>query len=312
MATDYYRELGVSRGASADEIRRAYKKLAVKYHPDRNQGNAEAETKFKLVNRAHEVLGDQKKRALYDEFGEEGLRDNFRPDVARAYRSGRSPFGGGGGLEDIFGGAAGGGGGGGFGGFGDLFGDVFRGGAAQRGPARGKDAVADVSVDFVSAIRGANVKLRVQGVDEEVTVRVPPGAGDGDKVRVAGRGAPGRAGGPAGDLLLTIRVQEHPFFTRDGLDLTLDLPISVAEAYLGTKVRVPTPHGDVSLKIPAGARSGQQVRLRGKGVKRQNKVGDLFVRFLIQLPPPGEATVEKAVTAIGEFTDLSERDALSF
>ncbi len=311
MATDYYRELGVAKGASTDEIRRAYKKLAVKYHPDRNQGNAEAEAKFKAVNRAHEVLSDEKKRALYDEFGEEGLRDNFRPDVARAYRGGRSPFGGGGGLEDIFGGNVGGGGG--FGGFGDLFGDVFRGGgAAQRGPARGKDAVGDVSVDFVSAVRGANVKVRVQGLDEEVTVRVPPGAGDGDKVRVAGRGAPGRAGGPAGDLLLTIRVQEHPFFKREGLDLTFDLPLSVSEAYLGTKVRVPTPHGDVSLKVPAGARSGQQVRLRGKGVKRQNKIGDLFVRFLIQLPPPGDPSVERAAAIIGELTDMSEREALKF
>lgn len=307
MSTDYYRELGVAKGASTEEIRKAYKKLAVKFHPDRNQGNADAEKKFKAVNRAHEVLSDDKKRALYDEFGEEGLREGFRADVARAYRSGKAPFGGGN-LEDIFGGQ-GGGGGGGFGGFGDLFGDVFR-GAAQRGQARGRDATADVTVDFVSAINGTNIKIAVPGADDEVTVRVPPGAGDGDKLRVPGRGAPGRAGGPAGDLLLTIRVEEHPHFKRDGLDLTLDLPISVAEAYAGTKVRVPTPHGDVSLRVPAGAKSGQQVRLREKGVRRQTKVGDLFVRFLIQLPPPGDPTVERAVNLIGELTDLSERDAI--
>src|SRR5690606_19360740 len=128
--------------------------------------------------------------------------------------------------------------------------------------------IADVSVDFVSAINGTNIKIKVPGAEEEVTVRVPPGAGDGDKLRVAGRGTPGRGGGPPGDLLLTIRVEEHPFFKRDGLDLTLELPISVAEAYLGTKVRVPTPHGDVSLRVPAGAKSGQQVRLREKGVRR--------------------------------------------
>jgi curved DNA-binding protein len=304
--SDYYTELGVAKGASTDEIRKAYKKLAVKYHPDRNQGNAEAEKKFKAVNRAHEVLSDEKKRALYDEFGEEGLREGFRADVARAYRSGKSPFGGGT-LEDIFGGQ--GGGGAGFGGFGDMFGDVFR-GAAQRGQARGRDATADVTVDFLSAIQGTNIKIKVPGADDEVTVRVPPGAGDGDKLRVPGRGAPGRGGGPAGDLLLTIRVEEHPHFKRDGLDLTLDLPISVAEAYIGTKVRVPTPHGDVSLRVPPGAKSGQQVRLREKGVRRQNRTGDLFVRFLIQLPPPGDPTVEKAVNVIGELTDLGEREAI--
>jgi curved DNA-binding protein len=308
MSTDYYRELGVQKGASTEEIRKAYKKLAVKYHPDRNQGNAEAEKKFKTVNRAHEVLSDEKKRALYDEFGEEGLREGFRADVARAYRSGKgAPFSGGN-LEDIFGGQTGGAG---FGGFGDLFGDVFR-GATQRGQSRGRDAIADVSVDFVSAINGTSIKIKVPGAEDEVTVRVPPGAGDGDKLRVAGRGTPSRGGGPAGDLLLTIRVEEHPFFKRDGLDLTLDLPISVAEAYLGTKVRVPTPHGDVSLRVPAGAKSGQQVRLREKGVRRQNKVGDLFVRFSIQLPPAGDPTVEKAVQVIGELTDLSARDGIRF
>lgn len=303
--SDYYQELGVAKGASTEEIRKAYKKLAVKYHPDRNQGNAEAEKKFKAVNRAHEVLSDDKKRALYDEFGEEGLREGFRADVARAYRSGKSPLGGGT-LEDIFGGQ---GGGGGFGGFGDMFGDVFR-GAAQRGQARGRDATADVTVDFLSAIQGTHIKIKVPGAEDDVTVRVPPGAGDGDKLRVPGRGTPGRGGGPAGDLLLTIRVEEHPHFKRDGLDLTLDLPISVAEAYTGTKVRVPTPHGDVSLRVPPGAKSGQQVRLREKGVRRQNRTGDLFVRFLIQLPPPGDPTVEKAVNVIGELTDLSERDAI--
>jgi curved DNA-binding protein len=304
--SDYYQELGVAKGASTDEIRKAYKKLAVKYHPDRNQGNAEAETKFKAVNRAHEVLSDDKKRALYDEFGEEGLREGFRADAARAYRSGRSPFGGGN-LEDIFGGQSGGGAG--FGGFGDMFGDVFRGGA-QRGQARGRDATADVTVDFLSAIQGTNIKIKVPGADDDVTVRVPPGAGDGDKLRVPGRGTPGRGGGPAGDLLLTIRVEEHAHFKRDGLDLTLDLPISVGEAYSGTKVRVPTPHGDVSLRVPAGAKSGQQVRLREKGVRRQNRTGDLFVRFLIQLPPPGDPTVEKAVNVLSELTDLSEREAI--
>jgi curved DNA-binding protein len=306
---DFYQELGVAKGATAEEIRKAYRKLAAKYHPDRNQGNADAEKKFKQINRAHEVLSDSNKRALYDEFGEEGLREGFRADVARAYRSrsGPSPFGGnGGGLEDLFGGANNGGG---FGGIGDLFGDVFRG---NKGPQKGRDAVGDVSVDFASAIRGANVTVRVPGVDEDVTVRVPAGAGDGDKVRVAGHGTPGRSGGPAGDLILTVRVEPHAFFQRDGLDLKVDIPISASEAYLGGKVRVPTPDGDVTLKIAPGTQSGQVVRLKAKGVKRQGKIGDLFVRYLIQLPPLGDAQVEKALQIVGELTDLSARENIRF
>jgi curved DNA-binding protein len=253
------------------------------------------------------VLSDANKRALYDEFGEPGLREGFRADVARAHRSRPNPFGGGsGGLEDLFGGQ---GGNAGFSGFGDLFGDVFRGG---KGPQKGRDAVGDVSVDFTSAVRGANVTVRVPGVNEDVTVRVPAGAGDGDKVRVPAHGTPGRGGAPAGDLILTVRVEPHAHFQRDGLDLKLDLPISVKEAYLGGKVRVPTPDGEVSLKIAAGAQSGQTVRLKGKGVKRQNKAGDLFVRFLIQLPLPGDKQVEQALEIVGELTDLSARDLIQF
>jgi curved DNA-binding protein len=301
--TDYYQELGVAKSASGDEIKKAYRKLAATHHPDRNQGKPEVEAKFKRINRAHEVLSDANKRALYDEFGEDGLREGFRADVARAHRSRPSPFGGGngGGLEDLFGGGGGG--------LGDLFGDVFRGG---RGPQKGRDAVGDVSVDFTSAIRGANVTVRVPGVNEDVSVRVPAGAGDGDKVRVPGHGTPGRGGGSAGDLILTVRVEPHAYFQRDGLDLKIDLPISVKEAYLGGKVRVPTPDGDVSLKIAPGAQSGQTVRLKGKGVKRQNKTGDLFVRFLIQLPPPGDKQVEQAAEILGELTDLTARDAIQF
>lgn len=304
MATDYYQELGVSRNASPEEIKRAYRKLAAKYHPDRNPGDAKAEARFKAVNRAHEVLSDARKRGLYDEFGEEGLREGFRPDVARAYRSGRAPFGVGN-LEDIFSG----GGGGGAGGFGDLFGEVFR---SARGVAKGPDVKADVQVDFVSAIRGATIKVRVPGRTDEVTVRVPPGAGDGDKVRVTGQGAPGRNGGPSGDLLLTIRVAEHPFFQRDGLDLKLDLPITTVEAYRGGKVRIPTPEGDVTLTVPPATRSGQVTRLRGKGVRRQQRVGDLYVRYLIQLPELRSTEVEQAVEMLSEHTHLPLRDELRF
>ncbi len=310
MAADFYKELGLSRGAGADEIRKAYRKLAAQYHPDKNQGDDAAETKFKRVNNAYQVLGDEKKRKLYDEFGEEGLREGFNPDIARAYR-GRSPFGGGGSggvnLEDFVSGGAG------ARGFGDLFGDVFR---AARGASRGPDAAGEVRVDFVSALRGTTVTLQVPGVAGEVNVRVPPGAADGDKLRVPGRGSPGRGGGQSGDLLLTVRVAAHPHFSRDGLDLKLDFPITALEAVSGSKVRVPTPDGPVSLTVPKGAQSGQQLRLRGRGVKRKERRGDLYVRFLVKLPPKealdgaGGSELIAAAERLSAATDISDRDAI--
>jgi curved DNA-binding protein len=264
-------------------VKRAYRKLAAKYHPDKNPGDAAAEAKFKSINRAHDALGDPKKRALYDEFGEVGLREGFNADMARGFGRRGGP-----------------------GGFGDLFGDVFQ----RRGPAKGQDAAADVSVDFVSALRGANVKVTVPGVNGEITVRVPPGADNGDRVRVPSHGSPGRSGGAAGDLLLTIRVQPHEVFRRKGLDLELDVPISVREAYEGGKVRLPTPHGDVTLKIPEHAQSGQVMRLKGKGVARKGQVGDLFVRFMIRLPTTEGKQIAKAIETLAEATDLSARDEL--
>lgn len=302
MAADFYQELGVKRGATQDEVKRAYRKLAAKYHPDKNPGDGAAEARFKSINRAHDVLGDPKKRALYDEFGEVGLREGFNADMARGFgrRSAGGGHGGGfgGTLEDIFGGN--------LGGFGDLFGDVFQ----RRGPAKGQDAAAEVKVDFVSALRGANVKVTVPGVSGEITVRVPSGADDGDRVRVPSHGSPGKNGGPAGDLLLTIRVQPHEFFKRNGLDLELDVPISVREAYEGGKVRVPTPQGDVTLKVPERAQSGQVVRVKGKGVERKGQTGDLFVRFLVRLPTSDAKGIEKAIHTLAEATDLSDREKI--
>ncbi|HEX2733807.1 MAG TPA: J domain-containing protein [Polyangiaceae bacterium] len=308
MARDLYSELGVSRGASAEEIRKAYRKLAVQWHPDRNQDKPDAEERFKSLNSAYSVLSDAKKRSLYDEFGEEGLREGFNPDLARAYRSQR---GAGGGampnIEDLFGGA------GGARGFSDLFGDVFR---AARQPAKGRDAAGEIEVDFASALRGTTVTLQVPGVSGEVNVRVPPGATDGDKLRVAGRGSPSRSGGAAGDLLLTLRVGKHPYFQRDGLDLRLDFPISLSEAFRGAKVRVPTPDGAVSLTVPEGAQSGQVVRLKGRGVKRKDQAGDLYVKFLIQGPNIRELgadkrkQVEDALELLDEATDLSARERI--
>ncbi len=316
MAQDFYGELGVARDASADDIKKAYRKLASKLHPDKNPGDDKAEQRFKAVNRAYQTLSDPEKRSLYDEFGEDALREGFDAEAARAYKraagaGGRVRFsrGGGGGWEEIFTGQ----GGGAAGGFGDLFGDLFRGRSAGRRTAmKGSDVLSEVTVDFASAIAGAELKLRVQDGSEEVTVRVPPGAGDGDKVRVPGHGQPGMFGGPPGDLVLVIRVKPHPHFERDGLDLYLDLPVTVREAYSGAKVRVPTPIGDVTLTVPKHAQSGQVVRLKRRGVKRQTDTGDLYVRFLVKLPDVDSDEVEKAIDTLEEATTSDVRAGIRF
>lgn len=295
MAADFYKELGVSRNASADEIKKAYRKLAAQLHPDKNPGDKKAEARFKAVNRAYQVLSNPEQRKLYDEFGEDGLREGFDPQAARAYQRAAGMRGRGRAgqvrIEDFFAG------GGGPGGFGDLFGDLF-GGARARGPMRGPDVHSEVIVDFLAALRGAELKLRVQDGSDEVTVRIPPGAGDGDRLRVPGHGAPGPGGGPHGDLLLTVRVRPHPVFERSGLDLSLDLPITPAEAYRGAKIRIPTPDGPVTLTVPRHAQSGQIARLKGKGVRRQGQTGDLFVRFLIKLPETSSPELERAVDTL--------------
>ena len=315
MATDLYKELGVSKGATADEIKKVYKKLASQLHPDRNPGDQKTEARFKAVNRAYQVLHDPEKRRLYDEFGEESLREGFNAAATRAYHNAaqaagaRRARGGGINFEDLTGGGGGAG-------FGDILGDLFsgggRGGRRASVGAKGSDIASEVAIDFVSAIRGAELRLRLQDGGEEVTVRVPPGAGDGDKVRVAGHGAPSMMGGPAGDLVITVRVNPHPFFERDGLDLYLNLPVTVGEAHRGAKVRVPTPDGPVTLSVPKHAQSGQEARLKAKGVKRAGKQGDLYVRFLIKLPAQDSEAIEQAVATLESAMSGDVRGGIHF
>jgi curved DNA-binding protein len=313
---DLYSELGVQKNASSDDIKKAYRKLAAKLHPDRHPGDRKAEARFKDVNRAYQVLSDPKKRRLYDEFGEDGLREGFNPEVMRAYRRGTGNRvryrrnGTGVNVEDLFTPHEPQGGGG---GFSDLFGDLFgsRGRSASRPGMKGADSALPVSVDFVSAIRGTDLKLQAQD-GTEVTVRVPPGAGEGDKLRLPGRGSPSVLGGAPGDLVIVIHVDAHPHFRREGLDLHLDLPITVAEAFDGAKVRVPTPDGDVTLTVPQGAQSGQTVRLKSRGVRRKNEQGDLYVRFLIRLPDRSSPEVERAVRVLAEHQSGDLRAGISF
>ncbi|HYP75555.1 MAG TPA: DnaJ C-terminal domain-containing protein [Polyangiaceae bacterium] len=301
MPVDFYKELGVARGASDDEIKKAYRKLASQLHPDKNPGDKKTEARFKNVNRAYQALSNSEKRRLYDEFGEEGLREGFNSAAARAYRNGGGYSsrrrGGPMNVEDMFstpGSESS------PGGIGDLFGDLFSRGGRRGSNAgmKGSDIASEVSVDFISALRGAELKLRLQDGGDEITVRVPPGAGDGDKVRIAGHGAPGAFGGPPGDLILNIRVTKHPHFERSGLDLYLDLPITVGEAYRGAKVRVPTPDGAITLTVPKHAQSGQVARLKGRGVKRKTDQGDLYIRFQIKLPVSESEEIEGAIKAL--------------
>jgi curved DNA-binding protein len=304
MADDLYAVLGVPRGADADAVKKAYRKLAKALHPDKNPGNKQAEARFKSVNHAYEVISDDAKRKIYDEFGEDGLREGFDVAQARAHAQWQAQGGAGRGgrgrgsvdgqpvnLEDLFGG-------GGNAGAGDVFGDLF-GRSRRRGPMKGQDFESEVTIDFASALKGTSLELRPRGGGgTPVTVRTPAGAHEGSRVRIAGHGGPSPNGGPPGDLMLTIHVEPHPFFRREGDDLHLDLPLTVHEAYVGAKVKVPTIDGSVSLKVPARTQGGATMRLRGKGVaKKGREPGDLYVHFQIKLPeaqsPELDALVEK-------------------
>ena len=300
---DLYEVIGVARDASSDTMRKAYRKLARQLHPDVNPGDAEAETRFKEVAAAYDVLSDETKRKNYDEFGAEALRSGFDPDQARTYRQWQqgqrrtgSPFGGASG----FGGP--GGGGGGFGDMGDIgdLGDLFRQMRQQQAsrPRTGSDIHASLSLDLKTAIRGTEVSVSVPDGSRgsrNVQVRIPKGAQDGDTLRIRGKGGPGANGGAAGDLVIEVTVSEHPVFRREGRDLHIDLPITLHEAYGGAKVGVPTFDGEVKMSVPAGSQSGQILRLRGKGIQRGSKTGDLYVKLQVTLPPAGDATLAKAL-----------------
>jgi curved DNA-binding protein len=292
MAEDLYATLGVSKDADAAALKRSYRKLAKDLHPDRNPGNAPAEARFKAVNHAYEVLSDDGKRKLYDEFGEEGLRDGFDPARARAYRQYARQGGAGSGsrprIEDLFGEQGGGGD------VNDVFGDLF--GRASRGrrrrpDVRGADLESAISIDFLAAARGTTLELRPRGPDSEpIKVRIPPGAEEGNRVRIAGQGGPSPTGGVTGDLILLLHVQAHPRLKRDADDLRLDVPITLKEAYHGAKIHVPTLDGSVTVKVPPRTQSGTRLRLRGKGIARKDREpGDLYVQFLVHLPTGDEA-----------------------
>lgn len=305
---DLYKILGVSRTASADEIKKAYRKLARQYHPDVNQGDEAAEERFKQVSAAFDVLGNAEKRALYDEFGLAGLRDGFDPAQARAYQQWAGGMGGGPGGP--------GGRGGfrysseGFGDLGDLF-EMFGGGRGRaRGPRRGNDVESSLRIDLLKALRGGPLSITVDG-ESAINVSIPPGVADGKRIRLAGKGEPGVQGGPPGDLLLRIHVEPHPTLRREGDDLYMKLQVTLAEAISGAKLAVPTPDGaTVTLTVPRRSQNGQKLRLRGKGAPKpgSEERGDLYVELDVRLPTAtGEELDSLAEKLAGYYTNEAQR-----
>ena len=351
LEKDFYSVLGVAQGASQDEIKRAYRKLAPKLHPDANPGDSAAEDRFKQLSEAYAVLGNEERRKEYDELRRLGA-SGF---------AGANPFGGGGqrirveDLSDVFGA-----------GLGDLFGN-FGGGARRSAARKGPDTTASLHMSFDDAFRGVTTTVSVRGEAacsrcggsgaepgtsvttcptcsgtgqvaqsqglfalpqtcpqcrgagrliespctncrgrgtesrvRDIKVKIPAGVKDGATIRLPGKGGPGRNGGPAGDLLVTVTVERHPLFSRRGNDLTLTVPITFSEAALGTKLEVPTMNGTVTLRIPAGTTSGKTFRVRGKGVvAARGKPGDLLVKTEIVVPAKLNREVKKLIEELG-------------
>jgi len=268
---DYYSILGVAKGASQKEIKKAFRKLARNLHPDSNPDDASAEAKFKDVNEAYETLSDQEQRKEYDHVREMGY---FVGDTGgrQQYVRYDDVFGGGGarsgGLEDLLGG------------FGDVFG---RAGRRQQVPTPGQDYEADLSLTFHDALSGDTKTLTING--EQVKVKIPQGIADGTKIRLRGKGGPGANGGPNGDTYVRVHVADHPIFARpDKKNLAITVPVTFVEAALGSVIEIPTLNGSTKIRVPAGTQSGKTMRLSGKGVETANGSGDLLVTVEVAVP----------------------------
>ncbi len=363
LEKDYYKVLGVTKGAQADEIKKSYRKLARKYHPDANKGDSASEERFKEISEAYNVLSDEKRRKEYDD-----ARSLFGSGVRRP----GTPAGGGYGFDlgDLFGTAAGGAGGR----LGDLLGGVFGGGGRttqQTRPRRGADVETETSLAFGDAIDGVTVSLRLadegpckscmgtgakagtvprvcpscEGTGQEsrnlgsfafsepckecrgrglvvddpcptcsgsgramstrsIQARIPAGVGDGQRIKLKGRGAPGERGGPPGDLYVRVHVAPHPVFGRSAHNLTVTVPVTFPEATLGAEIKVPSHRGmPVSVRIPAGTPNGRTFRVRGKGVRRSDSTyGDLLVTVNVQVPQNVSSKAKEALENYREAT----------
>lgn len=293
---DYYQTLGVSKSASSDEIKKAYRKKAQKYHPDlvAEDEKKKAKEEFQKVQQAYDVLKDPEKRKMYDQLGP----DFERMGGGQPYPGG-NPFGGGQGsfdFRDLFGQAPGGTGGGGGGGFG--FEDILRqfapnggGGGRQRrhaggGAAKGRDIQQSVTIPFAVSVNGGEASVAIQrgGSPQTIKVKIPAGIESGKKIRLRGQGEPSMSGSAAGDLILSVTVAEHPCYRRQGDNLVMTLPVSIPEAIRGARIDVPTPEGTVTVSVPPASSSGKKLRLRGLGIKRNDARGDLILELSIVVP----------------------------
>lgn len=289
MAQGLYEILGVPQSADTKEIKTAYKKLAKKYHPDLNPG-VDTSDKMKEINKAYEILTDEKKRQLYDEYGEKAIEADFNEDILNQYKyswsnqGGQGPFGPGNGWP--------------FGFDDDFLSSMFGGGGSRNSfyqdyqpqPQKGEDYNADINIDFMKSVKGGpeTVSFVVNDgyTQRPVTyeVKIPKGIREGQKIRLAGKGGAGYNGGPNGDLFLKVHVRPDSTFTREGDDISVEIPVDFTDALLGAQVDVPTLDGTVSLKIPAGTQPGQRFRLKGKGVETSKGVGDEYAKIKVTLP----------------------------
>jgi molecular chaperone DnaJ len=318
---DYYRILGVPEGASTDEIRKAFRRLAKKYHPDVNPGDKAAEARFKEANEAHEVLSDRKKREEYDAIRRGGFAGGFQ---------GAGPFGGGGfpprgGQAESFD-------------FSEILGDMLRGGGGRfQHPGRGSDIRLELPVDFLDMVRGAVREIRylrprvcaqcggtgragrrgcpvcygrgVTEAEERVKIRIPAGARDGATIRVPSKGEERAAPGESGDLLVELRMLAHPYFRREGNDILLDAPIRFSEAVKGAKIEVPTVDGPVKVSVPPGSSSGRKLRLKGRGVPTPGTAerGDQYIVLQVVVPPERPAEFLRLVDRLAEYEEADPR-----
>ena len=331
MPRDYYEILGVPRTASADEIKKAHRKLVRKYHPDVNKNSASATEKFKEAQEAYDVLSDTTKKSNYDQFGHAGVdigagaspgRGGDPFEAFRRAQAGRRGSGGQGGqqtwqpnpgttVEDFDVGGSGG-----SGNFSEMFEQLFggrtgraggRAGGVRQPMPKGADIEHPIRLTFEQAARGSTLPLQIEtdGKIETIEIKIPAGVKDGSRIRIKGRGQ--RSHGEPGDLYIVTAVQPHAFYRREGLDIYLDLPLSVYEAILGAKVQVPTLDGPVTLTIPPGTGGGAKLRIKGRGIERGTEKGDQFVEIRVTVPKGLEETDREAIEKLSVKYPLNAR-----
>ena len=284
---NYYETLGVPKGSGEADIKKAYRKLAMQYHPDRNPNNKEAEEKFKQINEAYAVLSDSQKKKQYDTFGDQRFHQQYSTeDIFRGTD-----------FSSIFDEM-------GLGGQGNIFSSIFGGRRGGQGPQKGQDVEYPLQLGFMEAYQGTEKRISFKlsdGTEREITVKIPKGVRSGAKLRISGRGAPSRNGGPAGDLFVQIQVGDHPDFKRVEDDIEVTLPLKISEAFLGCSKTVQTPDGEKKIKIPAGVKAGTRIRLKGLGFATPGgQLADLYAVVDLEVPKDLNSEQKKAIEVMAE------------